>query len=129
MSTRPAQSAFTRFAKATSLAAGQPRAFIAAVAMLVLWGLCGPLFHWSDTWQLVANTATSLITFLMVFVIQNTQNRDTAALQVKVDELIRALGGAQNVLLDLEELDDQELEKIRQRYEKLAQQARARKRA
>jgi low affinity Fe/Cu permease len=96
------------------------------VALIVVWGATGPVFHYSDTWQLVINTATSVITFLMVFIIQNTQNRDTAAMQIKLDELIRVLDQAQNVLLDLEELDEDDLEKIRSQYRSLARSARER---
>jgi len=116
---------FTRFAKAISRAAGRPAAFVAAGAAIVIWGLTGPVFHYSDTWQLVINTATTIVTFLMVFIIQNTQNRDTEALQVKLDELIRANRGAHNALLDLEELEEHELDRIRQNYSILAKRARA----
>lgn len=115
---------FSKFAKQTSNLTGKPLTFSIAVLLLIVWAVTGPLFHFSDTWQLVINTLTTIITFLMVFLIQNTQNRDTAALQVKLDELIRATQGAHNVLLDLEELEDHELEKIRRRYEKLATAAR-----
>ena len=100
---------------------GRPVAFMVAFTAIVIWGLTGPLFGFSDTWQLVINTATTIITFLMVFVIQNTQNRDTAAMQIKLDELIRVTQKARNTLIDLEELDDQELEALRQDYERLAQ--------
>jgi low affinity Fe/Cu permease len=116
--------AFTHFAKWASHATGHPLTFVAAVAIVVLWGLSGPLFGFSDTWQLVINTGTTIVTFLMVFLIQNTQNRDTAAMQVKLDEIIRAMEGAHNALLDLEELDEGELERIRHNYEKLAEAAR-----
>lgn len=95
-----------------------------AVSVILLWVVTGPLFHFSDTWQLVINTATTIITFLMVFLIQNTQNRDTEAIQVKLDELIRATKGAHNALLDLEELDEDSLESFRQKYEALAREAR-----
>lgn len=115
---------FSRFAKRTSSLSGKPLTFSAAVLLLIVWAASGPIFHFSDTWQLVINTLTTIITFLMVFLIQNTQNRDTAALQVKLDELIRTTQGAHNVLLDLEELEEYELEKIRRRYEKLASLAR-----
>ncbi len=116
---------FTRFAKWTSRAAGRPGAFILAVGALVIWAVSGPLFSFSDTWQLVINTGTTIVTFLMVFLIQNTQNRDSEALHVKLDELIRANKGAHNALLDLEELEEDELDKIRADYEKLAEGARA----
>lgn len=115
---------FTRFAKQTSKLAGRPIAFILAVVILIVWAASGPLFGFGDTWQLVINTGTTIITFLMVFVIQNTQNRDTAALQIKLDEVIRSIEGAHNKLLDLEELDEKELEQIRENYERLAKEAR-----
>ncbi|MGH7713974.1 MAG: low affinity iron permease family protein [Gemmatimonadaceae bacterium] len=115
---------FTRFAKATARAAGKPSAFALAVALILVWLLSGPLFGFSDTWQLIINTGTTIITFLMVFLIQNTQYRDAEAVQVKLDELLRATRGAHNVLLDLEELEDAELERIRARYEQLAERAR-----
>jgi low affinity Fe/Cu permease len=116
---------FTGFAKTTSRAAGRPSAFLAAFAVIVIWIVTGPLFHFSDTWQLVINTGTTIVTFLMVFLIQNTQNRDSEAVQVKLDELIRAHEGAHNALLDLEELEELELDRIRQSYSVLAKQARA----
>jgi len=115
---------FTRFAKHTARLAGQPMTFFVALALIALWALTGPVFGFSDTWQLVVNTATTIITFLMVFLIQNTQNRDTQALQIKLDEVIRAIEGAHNALLDLEELDERELDTIRARYERLASEAR-----
>ena len=115
---------FTRAAKWASHASGRPTTFIIALAIIVIWAVTGPIFHFSDTWQLVINTSTTIITFLMVFLIQNTQNRDTEALQIKLDELIRAMEGAQNVVLDLEELDDKELEEFRKDYLKLAEAAR-----
>ncbi|HEX6269067.1 MAG TPA: low affinity iron permease family protein [Anaerolineales bacterium] len=115
---------FTRVAKAASRAAGRPATFAVAVAVIVLWALTGPLFDYSDTWQLVINTGTTIVTFLMVFLIQNTQNRDTEALQIKLDELIRSVDNAHTVLLDLEELDDEELEQIRRDYLELARKAR-----
>lgn len=101
---------------------GRSVAFFLAVATIVIWGLTGPVFGYSDTWQLVINTATTIVTFLMVFVIQNTQNRDTAAMHIKLDELIRVTQKARNVLLDLETLDDGELEKLREDYIRLAQE-------
>jgi len=103
---------------------GRPATFVLAVSVILLWIITGPLFHFSDTWQLVINTATTIITFLMVFLIQNTQNRDTEAMQVKLDELIRATQGAHNALLDLEELGEAQLDAFRARYEKLARDAR-----
>ncbi len=115
---------FTRFSKRISRAVGHPAAFAAALAIVAIWGIMGPLVGWSDTWQLVINTGTTIVTFLMVFLIQNTQNRDTAAMQVKLDELIRSMEGAHNALLDLEELDEKELEQIRRQYETLALKAR-----
>jgi len=104
---------------------GRPAALMAAVTFLVIWGISGPFFGWSDTWQLVANTATSLITFVMVFLIQGSQDHDTAAIQLKLDELIRATKGAHNALLDLEELDEKAIAEFRARYMQLARAARA----
>jgi low affinity Fe/Cu permease len=118
----PRPSWFARFAQKVSHVTGRPNTFILAVAAIVAWGVTGPFFGFSDTWQLVINTATTIITFLMVFVIQNTQIRDTIAMQIKLDELIRVTRTASNKLLDLEELDDRELESLRQTYEKLAQE-------
>jgi low affinity Fe/Cu permease len=113
---------FVRFAHWVALITGRPITFVLAVTAIVIWALLGPLFGYSDTWQLVINTATTIITFLMVFVIQNTQNRDTLAMQIKLDELIHVTRRASNTLLNLEELDDQELEALRQDYERLAQE-------
>ena len=121
---RPRKSWFTRFAKTTSRAAGRPAAFGLAFLIIVIWAVTGPIFHFSDTWQLVINTGTTIITFLMVFLIQNTQNRDSEAAHLKLDELIRALEGAHNALLDLEELDDKDLDKMRATYSNLAESAR-----
>ncbi len=115
---------FRRFAAATSRQAGKPAAFILAVSLVLLWGATGPLFHYGDTWQLVINTSTTIITFLMVFLIQSSQNRDTGALQIKLDELIRT-SKAHNALLNLEQLDDDDLERIRLHYCSLAKGARA----
>jgi low affinity Fe/Cu permease len=115
---------FTQFAKWTAHMAGQPLAFVLAVSVIVIWAVTGPAFAFNDTWQLVVNTATTIVTFLMVFLIQNTQNRDTGAMQTKLDELIRAIEGAHNALLDLEELDEEEIEHIRRDYRKLAAEAR-----
>jgi low affinity Fe/Cu permease len=116
---------YSRFAKAASHFCGRPRTFVLAVAVIVTWIVTGPLFRFSDTWQLVINTGTTIITFLMVFLIQNTQNRDTQAIQIKLDELIRSTHGAHNALLDLEELEDHELDGFRMKYEKLAAAARS----
>lgn len=115
---------FTVFAKWAAKATGAPMTFVLAVALIVVWGVSGPLFDFSDTWQLAINTTTTIVTFLMVFLIQNTQNRDTAAIQIKLDELIRATQGAHNALLDLEEMEDQDLERLRDDYEALAAAAR-----
>jgi len=115
---------FGTFTRWLSGLAGRPMAFALAALAVAIWGMSGPLFGFSDTWQLVINTSTTIITFLMVFVIQNTQNRDTAAIQIKLDELIRATQGAHNALLDLEKLDQAALEAYLERYEELAAQAR-----
>src|SRR5713101_130792 len=117
-------SLFNRSAKLTARATGHPTAFFLAVLIILVWGITGPTFRFSDTWQLVINTGTTIVTFLMVFLIQNTQNRDSEAVQLKLDELIRAMEGAHNALLDIEELTDHELDRIRGGYEKLALQAR-----
>jgi len=116
---------FGNLASKTAHWVGHPAGFFLAFAVVVAWLVTGPLFRFSDTWQLVINTATTVITFLMVFLIQNTQNRESRALQVKLDELIRAAEGAHNALLDLEDLTDQELLEIRRQYVALAQRARA----
>ena len=117
-------SRFTRFAKKVSRASGAPSAFLLAAAVIVVWAVTGPIFRFSDTWQLVINTGTTIVTFLMVFLIQNTQYRDAEAVQVKLDELLRTTQGAHNALLDLEELEAKDLEKIRDSYARLAKQAR-----
>jgi low affinity Fe/Cu permease len=113
---------FVGFAQWVSHVTGRPLTFVLAVAAIVIWGLTGPVFGYSDTWQLVINTATTIITFLMVFVIQNTQNRDTAGLHIKLDELIRVTEKARNVLLDLDHLDDAELERLKRDYARLAEE-------
>ncbi|TAG24111.1 MAG: low affinity iron permease family protein [Rhodobacterales bacterium] len=113
-------------AKRVSRWCGRPTTFLLALGVIGGWVLTGPIFGYSDTWQLVINTGTTIVTFLMVFLIQNTQNRDTAAIQLKLDELIRATKGAHNALLDLEELDEKLLEEFRRRYERLASAARVR---
>ena len=115
---------FSHLARRIAVLAGRPVVFLAAVVSILLWALSGPLFGFSDTWQLVVNTTTTIVTFLMVFLIQNTQNRDTAAIQLKLDELIRATQGAHNALLDLEEIDEEQFERYRRSYEKLAARAR-----
>jgi low affinity Fe/Cu permease len=114
---------FTRFSKKTAQLAGRPGAFGLAALTIVVWLVSGPIFDYSDTWQLIINTGTTIITFLMVFLIQNTQNRDTAALHIKLDELIRVTRG-HNALMDLEELEEGELEDFRRKYEQLAAKAR-----
>ncbi|WP_069440441.1 low affinity iron permease family protein [Methyloceanibacter superfactus] len=121
----PKTSWFTHFAQLASHITGRPLSFILAVAVILVWAVTGPLFGYTDTWQLVINTGTTIVTFLMVFVIQNTQNRDTAAMHIKLDELIRVSRGARNVLLDLEELEDKDLEGLRREYELLAEKDRS----
>jgi low affinity Fe/Cu permease len=120
---------FSNFARRLAVWTGRPAAFMTATAAVIAWALLGPLFGFSDTWQLVVNTATTIVTFLMVFLIQNTQNRDTEAIQIKLDELIRATQGAHNALLNLEHLEDDELERYRRHYAELAKNARRRLRA
>lgn len=115
---------FTRFAHRISVYAGSGAAFVIAVSIVALWAVTGPLFGFSDTWQLVINTGTTIVTFLMVFLIQNTQNRDTQAMQLKLDELIRAHEGAHDALLDIEQLDDRELHQLHRKYTELAEKAR-----
>jgi low affinity Fe/Cu permease len=110
---------FRRFSHKTSTGVGSPWAFALACSVILVWGLTGPIFHFSDTWQLVINTGTTIITFLMVFLIQNTQNRDAIAIHLKLDELICALKGARNQLVDIEELSDEELEELRREFRRL----------
>ena len=115
---------YSQFAKSAARFCGKPRVFSIAVGIILVWIVTGPIFHFSDTWQLVINTGTTIITFLMVFLIQNTQNRDTHAIQLKLDELIRATQGAHNSLLDLEELEEESLDAFRVKYQALATAAR-----
>jgi low affinity Fe/Cu permease len=124
MTPAKSSSLFTRFSKWTARTTGNPLTFASALAIIVIWAVTGPIFHWSDTWQLVVNTGTTIVTFLMVFLIQSTQNRDAEAVHVKLDELLRVLPGAHNVLLDLEELEEHELDRLRAIYCKLADDAR-----
>lgn len=116
---------FSQFARATAKACGHPMAFKLATGTVFLWLITGPLFNFSNTWQLVINTGTTIVTFLMVFLIQNTQNRDAEAMQVKLDELIRALDGASNAMIDSEDLEDDQLANIRARFHRLGADARA----
>jgi low affinity Fe/Cu permease len=113
-------------ARQTARAAGHPLALVVSVTFVILWSLCGPRFDYSDTWQLVINTTTTIITFLMVFLIQHTQNRDTDAIQIKLNEIIRALEGAHNAVVSLEDLEEEQLALLRQKYSALAEQARKR---
>ena len=114
---------FTRIAAWIATAAGQPITFLGAVAIIVVWAVTGPLFHFSDTWQLVVNTGTTIITFLMVFLIQNSQNRDAAAMQAKLDELLRAVDKAREKFIGIEHLTDQQIELIRSALERYAKDA------
>ncbi len=116
---------FSRFSKGASRFAAHGSTFLAACLVIAAWAVAGPLFGFSDTWQLTINTATTIVTFLMVFVIQNTQTRDVEALQIKVDELVRATGKASNRLLDLEEMPEEDIFRLQQKYEGLARRARA----
>ena len=110
---------FRKFSQATSQAVGSSWAFIIAVLIILVWGITGPLFHYSDTWQLVINTGTTIITFLMVFLIQNTQNRDAKAIHLKLDELLRGVKGARTHLVDLEALSDEELDRLQQQFKRI----------
>ena len=116
---------FGRLAKATAKTSGHPSTFVVAVGIIVLWALSGPIFKFSDTWQLVINTGTTVVTFLMVFLIQNTQNRDSAAMHLKLDELLRAVQGAHTALVELEDLTEEELDLFKARYIALGHQAKA----
>ncbi len=115
------QKGFRACAQWLCLAVGRPAAFLLALASIVIWAVLGPMFHFSDTWQLVINTATTIITFLMVFLIQNTQNRDTKAIHLKLDELLRAVSGARTGLVNLENLSDEQLDHLQKQFERLAQ--------
>ncbi len=117
--------AFRKLAAAVSHAAGAPWAFILALGIIIAWAVTGPLFGFSDTWQLVINTGTTIVTFLMVFLIQNTQNRDAKAIHLKLDELIRGVAGARTRLVDLEELSDEELDRLKDQFERIGQTAMA----
>ncbi len=114
---------FRKFAAMVATASGSPWAFLLAFLVIVVWAVTGPIFNFSDTWQLVINTGTTIITFLMVFLIQNTQNRDAVAIQLKLDELIRAVEGARTSLVDLENLDDEEILRLKQEFERIHQRA------
>jgi low affinity Fe/Cu permease len=119
-------SIFTRIAKTTARLTGRPLTFTIAVLLVVTWAVSGPYLQYSDTWQLTINTGTTIVTFLMVFLIQATQNRDAEAIQIKLDEIIRSLDGAHNALLDLEELEEEDLMRMRENYLELAERARRR---
>lgn len=112
---------FAKFAQGLSRWAGSPRTFMAAIVLICLWASTGPWFHYNDTWQLIINTSTTIITFLMVFLIQNTQNRDNDVLHIKIDELLRVTKDAQNALLSLDNLDQNELRALRKKYKALGQ--------
>jgi low affinity Fe/Cu permease len=118
-----AYGAFRRFSHRVSVAVGAPWAFGVALALVIVWAVSGPFFHYSDTWQLTINTTTTIVTFLMVFVIQNTQNRDSQVVQLKLDELIRAVTEARNELVDMEDLSDEELHRLQQQFELLRKTA------
>src|SRR5213595_1402270 len=115
--------AFRVFARRSSAVLGSAWAFVLALLVIVVWGITGPTFHYSDTWQLIINTGTTIVTFLMVFLIQNTQNRDAKAVHLKLDEIIRAIKGARNELVDLEELSDEDLKKLEQQFQRIRQKA------
>jgi low affinity Fe/Cu permease len=112
---------FRQFSLKVAKQVGSPWAFVGALVVIGLWALTGPIFHFSDTWQLVINTGTTIITFLMVFLIQNTQNRDAEAIQLKLDELLRAVTAARTSLVDLEDMSDEELERLREEFKQLRQ--------
>jgi low affinity Fe/Cu permease len=118
------RSFFTRLSQTVAHWTGKPATFFTAASLIVVWAASGPLFNFNDSWQLVINTSTTIVTFLMVFIIQNSQNRDTAAMQIKLDELIAKLEGPREELLDLEDLDESKIETIRKEFEELAEKAR-----
>src|SRR5256885_4455306 len=120
---RVVSDAFRIFARRSSRVLGSAWAFASAILIIVIWGLTGPTFHYSDTWQLIINTGTTIVTFLMVFLIQNTQNRDAKAVHLKLDEVIRALKGARNHFIDLEKLSDEDLKKLESQFKKIRQKA------
>ncbi|MGX5736604.1 low affinity iron permease family protein [Bosea thiooxidans] len=122
---RSNRSFFTRLSQTVAHWTGKPQTFFTAAILILIWAVSGPLFNFDDTWQLAINTSTTIVTFLMVFIIQSSQNRDTAAMQIKLDELISKLEGPREELLDLEDLDENKIEKIRQEFEALAEKARA----
>jgi low affinity Fe/Cu permease len=122
---QPRRSLFTRLSQVTAHWAGKPQTFFVALSVILLWAVSGPFFGFNDTWQLVINTSTTIVTFLMVFIIQNSQNRDTAAMQIKLDELLSKIEGAREELMDLEELDEEKIEAIRDEFEQRAEKARA----
>jgi low affinity Fe/Cu permease len=122
----PGPGAFSRFARAAARLAGTPIAFVVAIAAIVIWGVVGPVFHFSDTWQLVINTGTTIVTFLMVFLIQHAQNTDSRAIQLKLDEILRAIPRADSSLIDTEDLSSEELERLTRHYRHAAERARAR---
>ena len=115
---------FAAMAQSTARAAGSSYAFIAICGITLVWLVTGPMFHWSDTWQLIINTVTNIVSMLMVFLIQNTQNRESSALQLKLDELLRAVRGAQNTFIKIEDLNEDDLNKLKERYSALAVSAR-----
>lgn len=111
--------AFRKFAKATAGSVGKPWTFVAAVGAVLAWAIFGPMFHYSNTWQLIINTGTTIVTFLMVFLIQSTQNRDAQAIHLKLDELLRAVGDARDGLIELEDLSDEQLSRLREEFQRL----------
>ena len=117
------QDAFRVFARKTSAVLGSAWSFVVALLIIVIWAATGHIFHYSDTWQLIINTGTTIVTFLMVFLIQNTQNRDSKAVHLKLDELIRAIGGARNTMVDLERMSDAELQKLQAQFKRIGQKA------